>query len=1110
MKIEKALTLFEKIESDRFIQSLIAQGESKALLINVNESLENFPNYTESLEERLISIALSYISIGCSLAEENQTELSLMPLEKGASILENIYSANQANKNFNEYFLLVSSLAYYAAHQYSKSFIVLKQIEFNSDLNKMVSYFLKRNFDLLSSSLNNVLLNQNFSDTEITNLEDEIIAESMIYTVILSKGFSLLLEFIYTGEQKYLIQCKEYLLDLLELLSIDREPSLWWVVRLLSLIIDGFNNNSFWTNLPNLAGGNKGIIKNYILALAFHTNPVIELFKSQKSSLPMVLGKKGGVISIPTSSGKTRIAEIAMIENLTKNPDSLILYLAPFRALAYEIEESLSKIFKPLRVKVSQLYGGTQFSDIDKMIVENSNVIIATPEKAKAMVRSSEEIKNKIKLIIIDEGHLLGPEIRYIRNELFIEELRYLMKCNEGKLLFLSAILPNAGEIAQWITEDEDKKIESTWRPSKQRFGFMEYNGKNVNLIWKDGISFNNHFINPFPITKKRKDASYTFPKNKKQAYALAALKFSTMGIVLMYVGKQNMVLSQAREILIGMGTNVSEHSWKCEEEWQIFRLICIELEGNDSELLKLANHGILCHHGGLSNELRVATEKLMRKGNPKIIVATSTLSQGVNIGVSTIIVTNVWLGQDRHVSSNDFWNLAGRAGRSFTDKEGKILYALDVSASEPKWRIKRERDLANILFDVNKQKEARSGFFMMIKTIINFSERNGIDFEYFLQLIAENNFSKVQNKELETVLYNVFDVIDDTLLALESEYSKEENIVWIEEFFRKSLAYIQAKKIENFDEERLIKVLKARHEAVINLSNNFRKELLATSLPLQAGIFIRDNIETIRKIGERYLNSNKNIDDLMVFLSDTENFVVKFPSLQFTEYDGKLNPYIMSEWIQGEPIGKFNSGESKFCKEFYGYTLPWGINAISKMLSNLDFKEEASEFEELAILVQIGLPNIKAVKIYLSGITTRSVSKELSSFFTVEEIDQNSENLQILILSKSKVILENVSELTGEWMKLIIANTESAQTAKLDKRKIINLEGIEPISEILNLKQIYEKFFLCSPNFDEIIELDFEKTNNLSYFSNDYSYYFEKSYQGDLELKVRNPYLKF
>ena len=68
-----------------------------------------------------------------------------------------------------------------------------------------------------------------------------------------------------------------------------------------------------------------------------------------------------------------------------------------------------------------------------------------------------------------------------------------------------------------------------------------------------------------------------------------------------------------------------------------------------------------------------------MRNDKPLVIISTSTLGQGVNLGVSTVIFSTLYQSGDL-ITARDFWNIAGRAGRAFIDQEAKILIALDKS----------------------------------------------------------------------------------------------------------------------------------------------------------------------------------------------------------------------------------------------------------------------------------------------------------------------------------------------------------------------------------------------------------------------------------------------
>ncbi|MGD6803946.1 DEAD/DEAH box helicase [Rossellomorea aquimaris] len=747
MNSKRALELLQKLENDKFVQNLIAQGDSRYILFNVHEPVDNFPNYTEGLNERLNHIALSYLSIGCSLAEDEELEKALSPLEKGANILEHVHNPLSNRQELSSYYVLASSLAYYAAHQYSKSFILLKNVELDTVISKIIGYFLKRDYKRLAKLISQILIDDDYNDGEVSEISVDDV-NIRIYTFILSKTFSSLLEFVYSGDDFWLEKSKEYSKDLLELLSIDEEPSLWWCIRLLKIIIDGFYNNSLWKTLsPNLEweDSNQVLLNDYILAMAFQESPVVELFQSQKSALSTVLNSKGGVVSLPTSGGKTRIAEIAILQKLIEEPDAVIIYLTPFRSLAFEVEDTLSKIFSPLGYEVSHLYGGTQFSKIDELIINESNIIVATAEKAKAIIRSNTEIKSKIKLIIIDEGHLIGPQERYLTSEILIEELRFHVMKNKGKMVLLSAVLSNTDEIAKWIASDEELKAHSNWRPSTQRMGLLEYTGSNVNITWKGEMeSFNRNFIEPFTIQRPR--STYTFPREKKQAIAASAVKLAESGAVLVYVGRQNMVESQGKEIIRAMGEKLQVHNWKSQTTWHAFKLVCEEAFGNDSQIFVLASYGILCHHAGLPSEVRLIMEKLMRNSNPKFIVSTSTLGQGVNIGVSSVIIANVWLNQKEKVEHSDFWNIAGRAGRSFVDTEGKILFVVDASKGTRK--VRNERALALEYLKRGNHEPVVSGVLYALRYFYLVAKESNIDFEVLLQMIAENDFSVLKEKQ--------------------------------------------------------------------------------------------------------------------------------------------------------------------------------------------------------------------------------------------------------------------------------------------------------------------------------------------------------------------------
>ena len=229
--------------------------------------------------------------------------------------------------------------------------------------------------------------------------------------------------------------------------------------------------------------------------------PVTELWPSQVAAIPLAVGENdGGIINLRTSGGKTRVAEIAIINTLSSNSMSKVLYLAPFRSLAFEVEQSLSKVFNPLGITVSQLYGGSTANLTDFELINESQVVIATPEKAKALIRCGSGLETKIKLIVVDEGHLLGAEERYIKNEMFLTHIKEFASRNQIRMLLLSAVLPNANELAEWIAADSNLVAKSEWKPSLERLGLLLWDGTRVRLQWKsDGDPFNPNFVQKAP-----------------------------------------------------------------------------------------------------------------------------------------------------------------------------------------------------------------------------------------------------------------------------------------------------------------------------------------------------------------------------------------------------------------------------------------------------------------------------------------------------------------------------------------------------------------------------------------------------------------------------------
>ena len=81
-------------------------------------------------------------------------------------------------------------------------------------------------------------------------------------------------------------------------------------------------------------------------------------------------------------------------------------------------------------------------------------------------------------------------------------------------------------------------------------------------------------------------------------------------------------------------------------------------------------------HHAGLSDDVRLMVEALAERGTLRHIVATTTLAQGINFPISNVVLGSYQYPYGVKMPTEDFWNIAGRAGRVNHGQPGVILLA--------------------------------------------------------------------------------------------------------------------------------------------------------------------------------------------------------------------------------------------------------------------------------------------------------------------------------------------------------------------------------------------------------------------------------------------------
>lgn len=163
---------------------------------------------------------------------------------------------------------------------------------------------------------------------------------------------------------------------------------------------------------------------------------------------------KNILVSAPTASGKTLIAEFAMLQTILEQKKRVI-YVVPLKALASEkykeFDEQYSKYFS-VHISIGEVQTQNYVQDFDLLLV--------TAEKLDSLLRHSKNFINDVGLVVIDEIHLLNDETRGPTLEVLITLFK--IKFTQVRILGLSATIKNKEELAQWLNAE---LVYDTFRP---------------------------------------------------------------------------------------------------------------------------------------------------------------------------------------------------------------------------------------------------------------------------------------------------------------------------------------------------------------------------------------------------------------------------------------------------------------------------------------------------------------------------------------------------------------------------------------------------------------------------------------------------------------------
>lgn len=505
------------------------------------------------------------------------------------------------------------------------------------------------------------------------------------------------------------------------------------------------------------------------------------------------------VVSLPTGSGKTTIANLKIASSLIGS--GKVIYLVPTHALAHQVKTSLQIVFPNKEIRESFISDGS-YSESEE--VRLADVTVMTPERFLSLIGIHRQIYSQISLVVFDECHLLHSltaERRSIDSMILL--LKILENAPRVDLLLMSAMIANTTQIKDWLSNVWNKRtvsISIDWKPTRQLRGCLVFDSARIEEIDTTirDLRTRNNLQQPNAATKRiakatpfglfclrrewtRSRHDYALVKLINQDVQLALNRSfrltpnknflsSNISEKIILQGRKVLIFAQNRKHCESIARNTSnfvnvQRVALNEYEAALLRSIIFEV-GDEGKVIGLFNNKTACHHSLMITQERLLVESLFsRHDGMKLLVATPTLAQGLNLPAEVVIIA----GDERFnaeeegmesMEAFEILNAAGRAGRAGHSSNGMVLVIpsrIVTFSTEEQISGRRWRELQNIFSSGDQTVELTDPFEFILRNLALGMDVEEEKLNYLLSMLPsgyEDEESRLRNLLRKTFGY--------------------------------------------------------------------------------------------------------------------------------------------------------------------------------------------------------------------------------------------------------------------------------------------------------------------------------------------------------------------
>lgn len=427
---------------------------------------------------------------------------------------------------------------------------------------------------------------------------------------------------------------------------------------------------------------------------------------------------------------------------------------------------------------------------------------------------------------------------------------------------------------------------------------------------------------------------------------------------------------------------------------------------GEDHPAVACLKAGVAIHHGRLPSPFLRELEALLSEGVLKVIVASPTLSQGLNLNAAVLLVPALYRASEK-IKGEEFANVAGRAGRAFVDVEGLIVH---VMFDKVKWRKRQWRELVASA----KARTLKSGLIQIVAEILNRLSREGVldrddAWEYLANAReawrSPDEEAAVAERLAAGAEYDVDDGDEDKGSGGDEEESVVEEPLSqiVERLDATVFGLIEALDADRADLPRLLdealkgslwarqiaredediaplhkKVFEARADLIWKTTTaSARRGHFAMGVGLEAGLSIDAMADELAALLDRAdaASLSGDIDELVDALGGLgERLLFMRPFIPDKANALPSNwKVILRSWVSGEDVAKIGPQNMRAVEEAFTYRLVWALEAVRTRRMSLGWSPDmvaggaAGSVETgvpklmMAMLIRAGLPSRRA-----------------------------------------------------------------------------------------------------------------------------------------------------